>query len=874
MHVAERDTGAVVDLLERDDDLQALRDAFEETTRGRGRLVLVAGEAGVGKTALLRTFCAGRNGAARVLWGASDSLFTPRALGPLLDVARSTGGDLDRLVRAGAWPHEVHEALVAELEREEPTILVVEDVHWADEATLDVLKLLGRRIEETSSLVLASYRDDELDRAHPLRLVLGELAMVKAVGRLQLVPLSPAAVENIAEPFGVNADELYRTTSGNPFFVTEVLAARTAGIPQTVRDAVLARSARLSAEARALLEAVAVAPPQAELWLLEALAGDVFDLLDECLASGTLVAEPGGVVFRHELARLAIEESTPPHRSVELHRRALARLAAPPAGGRDLARLAHHAEAARDTAAVLEFARAAAAQAASVGAHREAAAQYARAIRFSDGLPPDTRAELLQGRAWECYLTDQAEEAVSALEEVVSCYRELGDPRREGDTLRMLSNVLWCPGRIQEAMAVGLEAVTVLEQLPPGHELAMAYNGVAQLHARAEDAEGTAHWGRRALALAERLGDDEGLGYALNNLGTVEFLAGGLGARATLERSFEIAERIGHEELATRALYNLARASVRHRAFDLARDYLEAGFERCKRHNVEIMELYLLFLRARLELDQGRWAEALEIAMPLVLRERCRSTLPRTGALVVLGLVRARRGDPDVWPPLDEALAMAKPTGELPRIAMVVAARAEAAWLEGRLDAVLEETRSAIDLGLGENSSWVAYWRSLAGVDVDIPRGSANPYVLQMTGDWRGAAESWSRSGCPYEAAHALAGADDESAIHRSLGELRQLGARPAATIVARRLRERGVRDVPRGPRATTRESPAGLTARETEVLQLVADGLQNTDIARRLFLSPRTVGHHVSAILRKLEVATRGEAAARAGRLGLLEDR
>ena len=358
-----------------------------------------------------------------MLWGACDSLFTPRALGPLLDIARVTGGDFERLVHEGARPHEVQAALVAELEERQPTILVLEDVHWADGATLDVLKLLGRRIEGVPALVVASYRDDELDRTHPLRIVLGALTTHEAVIRLNVEPLSPAAVAKLAEPYSVDAEELHRTTAGNPFFVTEVLAAVARDIPQTVRDAVLARAARLSAEARTLLEAVAVVPGPIELWLLEAIGGAEIDRLEECLASGILKSEQAGVAFRHELARLALEESLPPNRRAALHRKALAMLEQPPAGPPDLARLAHHAEAAGDALAVLQFAPAAAERAARLGAHREAAAQYARALRFADGEPPEVRAELLGRRSHECQVTAQLEEAIEARQQALDWYR-------------------------------------------------------------------------------------------------------------------------------------------------------------------------------------------------------------------------------------------------------------------------------------------------------------------------------------------------------------------------------------------------------------------------------------------------------------------
>ena len=346
-------------------------------------MVLVEGEAGAGKTVLLRRFCEDHRATARILWGGCDALHTPAPLAPLLDVAQITGGELVELVEGDASPHVVAAALMRELGRGSPTVLVFEDVHWADEATLDVMRILGRRVESVPALVLASFREDELDRVHPLRLLLGELATSQSTARLEIAPLSGAAVAELAQAYGVDGDALYRATAGNAFFVTEVLASGNGEIPSTVRDAVLARAARLAPEARTLLEAVAIAPPQAELWLLEALAGDAVDHLEECLTSGMLTPQPAAVAFRHELARRALEESLAPNVRVALHRAALDALADPPSGAPDLARLVHHAEAAADADAVLRFAPAAAARASVRGAHREAAAHYARALEHS-----------------------------------------------------------------------------------------------------------------------------------------------------------------------------------------------------------------------------------------------------------------------------------------------------------------------------------------------------------------------------------------------------------------------------------------------------------------------------------------------------------
>ena len=875
MGVALRPVGTR-ELLERDDALERLRTALTEAATGRGRLVFVSGEAGVGKTSLVTRFREEHAAQGRVLSGACDGLLTPGALAPLVEIAETTGGELEQLVREGARTEELAAALLREL-APPPAVLVLEDVHWADEATLDLLKLVARRIDTVSALVLVTYRNDELDRAHPLRIVLGETATNRSVDRLDIPPLSPAGVADLAEPFDVDSDALYQATGGNPFFVTEVLATGAGEIPRTVRDAVLARTARLTPEARRVLDAAAVVSPRADLWLIEELVGGLDDRLDECMASGVLTLDAGVVSFRHELARLAVEESLPPARRLALHRRALAALAAPTHGEPDPAHLAHHAEAAGDGEAVLRFAPEAATRASSAGAFREAAAQYARALRFADELLPAKRATLLERYSDVAYQIDEPEEAIEALRSAIECHRSLGDRLREGNSLRMLSNILWCPGHIADAEQAGREAVAVLEQLPPGRELAMAYSNLGSVHKDAYDLEGTLGWSTRAIELAQELDEPKIVHHALINIGSAEFLLGADAGREKLEQSLQFAYDTGHDALAGRASIALAAAAVRGRRYDLAERYLKTGLERCTEKDHHLWRLYLLAHRARFELDQGRWTEATESAA-VVLRERAISTMPRTLALSVLGIVRARRGDPEVWPLLDDALALADGTRELQRLAPVATFRAEAAWLEGRRDAVAEATDATFSLALSRGASWLigelACWRRRAGIREQPPTTAAEPYALELAGRAEEAAAVWGRLGCPYDAALALAQSDDEDALRRALSELQRLDARPAAAIVARQLRGRGARGLPRGPRPSTRRNDAQLTARELDVLRLLADGLSNAAIAERLFLSPRTVEHHVSAILRKVQARTRGEAVAAAHRHGLLQDR
>ena len=863
-----------VAFLERGEGLLALEGSLTDIVEGKsGKLLLVTGEAGVGKTALLRRFSSSQQASIRVLWGSCEPLLTPRPLGPLFDVAETVGGELQELVKAGARPHEVTAALLRELDKRPLTLLVLEDLHWADEATLDVFRLLARRVESVPALAVASFRDDELDRAPQVRIVLGELP--GRPRRLKLASLSLDAVRELAAPHGVDAHELYEKTGGNPFFVTEVLGAPSERIPETVRDAVLARAERLPEPARGLLQALAVVPGRVELWLLSALAGEPADRLQQCLASGVLTVVDGGVAYRHELAREAVETTLPPDRRLALHRAALSALSAPPVGDADPTRLSHHAEAVGDAEAVLAWAPQAAVRAADAGAHREAAAQYARALRFSDRLTAEARADLLERRAYECFLVNESAATIASLQQAIELSRSLGDRLRVGRLLCSLARALHESGRDSEGTVLVREAVELLEPLGDSRELGRAFGTRAQFCMLRDDLEQTVTWGDKAIELADRYNDTETLVHALNTVGTALLNVGSPEGADRLERSLRLARSAGLDVDVGRAFNNLVAGALVSRDYGLAERYVGAGIEYCEDGGLELWRELLSANRVRLELDRGRWERAGEAAYALVSDPRCTVSV-RSEALVSLGLVRARRGDADIWAPLDDALALSASSEVTQAFAPIAAARAEAAWLEGKPTEVAAITDNAFALTLARDTPWItgelAVWRWRSGIrDALSPGKAAEPFALSIAGEGTRAASLWKEIGCPYEAALALADSGSEKALREALDQLQALGARPAAAIVARRLRKLGVRGLARGPRSRTRQNPAGLTARELQVLALLAEGLRNAQIAERLVLSEKTVDHHVSAILAKLDVRTRGEASARAMRLGLI---
>jgi DNA-binding CsgD family transcriptional regulator len=860
-------------LLERESVLAELAMLGQRAGRGAGRVVLLRGEAGVGKTAVIRRFIAGLDERVRVLRGSCDPLSTPRPLGPLVDMLVQLQGPAAGGLAAaidGGDAEAIYARLLGLFADGNARVVAVEDVHWADGATLDLLRFLARRVGSLPVLLLVSYRDDEVGPQHPLAVALGDVATFEAVTRIGLARLSRDAVAVLAAGRGVNADELHRLTGGNPFFVTEVLAVGPdalghSALPRSVSEAVWGRLARLSAPARDTAHAAAICGPHASAQLLEKVCPSATAALHECLDTGMLRADGAAVAFHHELARRASLEQIPAHRRRVLHARALAALTEPPIPPDTLSAVAFHAEQAGDHDAAARYGPAAAERAAGLGAHREAAELYALALRHTDTTPAQQKVVWLEQHAFESYLCGLAEPATRSWREAIALRHDLGDRLGEGDDLRWLSHLLWPLGHSTEATAAARASLELLEDLGPCPQLAWSLINLAQLAAFRYD-PAAAEYAARAITLGTQLREP-----------AVVLRARSCAALATVLRTdtgWDELEAAWRDAMGSKALAEHAGiagaimcwTAALHHDLDRADRYILETSAFCRDHDLGAFQPAAAGAGALVALYRGDWTHA-EAAAHDVSTQPGISTPDRAMPLLTVALIRARRGDQPVAPLLDEARAGAEPA-DLFRLGPLWAARAEAAWLDGDDDTARAEAQTGLSAApTGGADLWLVghlqRWLHLSGgLTASTPAADpVTPYWLEITGDWRAAADAWTRLGCPYDAALAQLGGDIP-AVQTALATFRRLGARAAARRAHQRLAQSRRRS-PYGRNSDTRTDPHGLTRRQRDVLELLSAGHSDADIATTLCVSPKTVSNHVSAILTKLGVDNRTQAAA-----------
>ena len=854
--------------------MSVLANAARAAANGNGSVALIMGEAGIGKSSLVEALRSYLPAEGRMLIGYCDDLTTPRTLGPFRDLVGSVGAEFSSAVTDGSDRDRVLAALRTELTWPgHPTVLVIEDVHWADDATLDALRYLVRRIADMSAVLVLTYRDDELNREHPLHGLLGQASRSDDVQHLPLRRLSQQAVLQLSEGSSVDAHDLFALTSGNPFFVHELLAsAQGERVPPTIADAVLARVRSLDASTQDVLEQLAVVPSAVERWLVEGLVPVTSPAGVAALAAaeerGLLTVSARRISFRHELTRHTIADSLPAARLMALNQRVLAALIEH--DGSDVSRIIHHAALAGDEHAIIRYGPAAARDAVRAGAHREAVAHFGLVLRHEGRFTPSERAELLEHYAIECYTIGAIDKSLEAGRRAVELNRSLANLRQLGASLRWLSRMSWMAGERADAELYGREAIDVLERVGDSQLLALALSNESQLCMLAHRMQESIAYGERAVLLARDVGDAAITSHALTNIGLARWALGDPAGQHTVDEALQVALKARDVEDACRAYVTMVWNLLDWSRLDEADQYLTAAMKLAEDSEFFGILSYMQVGRARLDFARGSWDEAVRMtegAVDAFLPARC-------AALIVLARVHVRRGQPQAARLLSSAWKLAVQIDEMQRLGPAAAARAEDAWLRGDHASVREIAapvfEEAARLGDRVHQAELGYWLAKAGQPIQL--ASDHPYALQAAGRWREAAAAWEAAGQPYERAAALAESSDPQHLLTALEMLDELDAKPLATEVRSRLRELGMTRIPRGPRGETRANPAGLTARQVDVLRLLGQGLTNAEIASQLVVSVRTVESHVAAVLDKLGVASRREAVACAADLGVLD--
>ena len=856
-------------LLEREAELDTLSRLFTMAAGGRGGVALVSGEAGIGKTSLVGAAVAALPARARVLRGACDDLIAPRSFGPLRDAVRGTTGPLAAAVAAGADRDAVFEAVFAELGGSGgPVVLVVEDVHWADDATLDLLRLLGRRVADLPAVVVLTFRDDEVADDHPLRRLLGAL-VGPHVRRLPLARLSAHAVHGLADEVGLDGAAVLAATAGNPFFVAEVLANPGDTVPPTVADAVLARVTQLDPATRSRVEQLAVVVAPAARSLVEALPGGSAGLV-AAERLGIVEFDGRNVVFRHDLTRRAIEASLPGGRRIALHRLVLALLLAEPEP--DLARVVHHAVEAGNAEVILRYGRQVAQQAAHSGANRQALAVREQMLRHADQLAPIELARLHIGHAWALFNAGRYAEGLAVAERGVTLWEKLDDPVGLSEALVTLGRKLLLTTRPRSAEPAARRALAVLDAEPPGYPRVLAGMFLGAVLVLTDQPAAALPHLEEALALALEHSDGM-IALCRSYVGLALAGVGDPRAADQLLQSLAPTATPLHHERWLRVLRNTADGMRRLGRWRDERRYVAAAIDEARRYDQVAPVLESHARHWALVADGGDWAAA-EAGLRAILE---RDELPAVDYMVlpVLGrlLVRSGRFD-EGRRMLADAWVLAREADILAALAPAAIALAEQAWLTGRDDGWRDAASLVLERADGPGTAHfrgelLRHLRRLGEPMPDVPDLPAE--WAGVNGDWRAAAAEWGVRGQPYERALELVDSDDTDLIVEGLSVLDGLGAAPAAALARARLRKLGVTRIPRGPRPQTRENAAGLTERQQEVVGLLVRGMTNAEIAQRMVVSVRTVDHHVTAVLTKLGVSSRREVIRRAAELDLL---
>jgi DNA-binding SARP family transcriptional activator/tetratricopeptide (TPR) repeat protein len=776
-------------LLEREDDLNemeaAVRAAVDE---GHGVVILVAGEAGAGKSALVRGFLDRLGSDVAVYLGGCDDLLAPRSLGPFRDMADEHPQLLPVLAL-----DQLDDALreILRVFGAQPSVIVLEDVHWADDATLDAIRFLARRVPGIPGALVLTFRDSGVHDEQPLRRLLGSLAGSQ-IRRVVLAPLTVDAVRRLGSASHEGAREIHRVTQGNPFFVTEVLAAGGDGVPPTVRDAVLARLAGLPASVRTLLERLSVVPTRAERRLAETLAEGHPAAVLAAERSGMLLGGEATVSFRHELARQAIETSLTAGERVQANGLVVDALLADPAV--EVSRLIHHAERSGRVDVILEHGPRAALEAVRLGAHRQAADLLRVVLDHRARLGAREVAELLTRRGYSLYLVNEYEAALESAEAGVAAAEDADDPLVLADALTVLARVvLFARGPLRCRLAAA-RAVAVLESADDDARLASALTESARAHSNlatvsivADADQRSELYAERALALARQLDRKDIEAQAWCYLGDARLSRGDERGEEDLRRAIAVAESDSRDETRVRCLVNAAHGAYRSGRMDDAERLVAAGLQASADWEFFAGQYRLRLTAAAVHTSRGEWDRAVADLSKLVEMPGDPGVMASL-ARSMLARLLARRGDPEAaGEVLAAALAEASSGDDGFVVGPVAVAQVELGWLDGTLGEMTEDAQRALELAdaAGHRSGQAeltAYLRR-AGIDTPDPTAPPGPWEPTIARRWQEAAAAWAVLGERYERALVLARAPDRAPRAEGLEILQALGAR--ATLMA-----------------------------------------------------------------------------------------
>ncbi len=852
-------------LIERDGFLTQLRLKFDLISEGEGHSILLSGEAGIGKTSLVRAFCQEIKNDCKILQGTCDALFTPRPLAPLYDIAWQLQSDIMQRVTGQTDRAALFAGFLQELSaQKKPVVLIFEDIHWADEATLDFIKFLARRITHIQCLFILTFRDNEIHSAHALRNVLGQLPF-DAFSRLQLIPLSRDAVEKMAGEKGYCGEDVYSISGGNPFYVNEILASYSPGVPDNIKDAVLSVFNRHDAKTRQIWEILSVLPTGIETKYLEKMVPLYAESIEYCLGSKILIIDNNIIFFKHELYRRTIESALSPFVRIALNKSILDLFRESFEAGGEIERIIHHAKNANEYELVSYYAPLAAGHAAALGSHIEAAKLYYTAIEYYQGDNKNKLIELYELYAYECYLTNKHKEAIIYTQKSLKLWEEKNEVEKMGNNMRFLSRLWWFEGNQKRAESFGVQAVEIFRDLPSSKAKAMAYSNLSQLRMSMDRSDECIMWGENAIAIAKEVSDEETIAHALNSMGAAVMLEEATKQKGIdmLQQSLEISVKNAYHEHAARVYIILGADGITIKDYALATKALAEGIAYCEERDLDSQKLYLLSSKARLLLETGDWNEAYRIAGDLIKDE---DLLPvnKIVALNVLGTIKIRKGEQDALSLMLEAQALAVEAMELQRLVPTFLVQMEYEWINGKncIDKeVLSQTVTMIvELGKFKKKSRLYFWLRKTGREHLLPKGGYEDGGENYTDDIIKDVALWENWDSPYEQALALFEGNDADK-KKALAMVQALGAEAVYEKMKLEMRSTGIKSIPRGIRKSTRSNAAHLTDRELDVLRSLKEGLQNKEIANKLFISAKTVDHHISSILLKLGVNSRMKA-------------